>query len=480
VIYQEASAVKKITMGINDLAVQNKPFRWRTFQALLRSPARLAVMGFACLIAAGTAILMLPSATNGTELGFINALFTATSAACVTGLVVVDTGTKLSLFGQCTVLVLIQVGGLGIMTLSTLLILMVGRRPGLANQRLVFDSFTQGGEKSLKSILGHVVLFTGVIELIGAIVLFIKFSSSYGMVESIYSAIFHSISAFCNAGFCLSLDSLTAYREDWLINAVFCFLIISGGIGFLVLAELKRKMPLGRRGLSRLSLHSKIVLTTSFFLIVFGSLLITTMEWRNTLSPLSVSGRFAAGVFQAVSARTAGFNTLSIGGMANETLFILMILMFIGASPGSCGGGIKTSTFASLIVLGISRLQGSSRPRVFYRSIARESIEKAVSLVMVSMAVVITATMMLLMSEIGDVSHTVSRGLFLELLFEVISAFGTVGLSTGITPGLSAAGKLILTLVMFVGRLGPLAVAVALSQRKEPAYYYAEENIMIG
>lgn len=467
-------------MVMNSLMTSPRVLGLRFLQGLFRAPARVSVLAFACLIAAGTALLMFPSASRGNALGFVDALFTSTSAACVTGLVVVDTGIKLTLFGQSIVLALVQVGGLGIMTLSTLLILMAGRRPRLANQMLIYDSFTQGGEKSLRSILWHVVLFTAVIEGFGVLLLFFRFLPDAGAGESFYLALFHSISAFCNAGFCLFSDSLTGYREDWLINLVFCFLIISGGIGFLALAEIKRRTPLGRRGWSRLSLHSKIVLSTSFFLVVFGSLLTLAMEWHNTLSPLSVTGRFAAGVFQSVSARTAGFNTLPIGEMANETLFVLMILMFIGASPGSCGGGIKTSTFASLVVSGVSRLRGSHRPQIFHRSISRESMGKAFSLVMVSITLVVMATMVLLVTEIGDVSHTMSRGMFLELLFEVVSAFGTVGLSTGITPGLSAAGKIVITLVMFVGRLGPLAIAVAVSHKSEPSFFYAEESIMIG
>jgi len=215
-------------------------------------------------------------------------------------------------------------------------------------------------------------------------------------------------------------------------------------------------------------------------LLLFGSLLIFLMERHNSLSALSLPGHFLAAFFQAVSARTAGFNTISIGNLANETLFVLILLMFVGGSPGSCAGGIKTTTLACLAVLGISRLRGQERPQLFRRTIAEASVGKAISVVMVSMVVVVAGTMILLMTEIGEVAHPLSRGKFLEFFFEVISAFGTVGLSTGVTGDLTTMGKLILTLVMFVGRLGPLVVAMAVSRQVAPRYYYAEERIMIG
>ena len=449
-------------------------------QALFRIPARVSIFGFAGLIALGTTMLMLPIATERDPLGFVNALFTATSAACVTGLVVVDIGSELSLFGQTVVLGLIQVGGLGIMTLSTLLILMAGRRPSLIDQMVIQDSFTQGGDRIISSILLEVVLFTFAIEAVGTLFLLYRFLPGRKLLDAFYISVFHSVSAFCNAGFSLFPGSFMAYREDWMFNMVICFLIISGGIGFLVLSELKRQFSLGWHALTRLSLHTKMVLSTTSILLISSAFLIIFMEWDNTLAPLSIPGRFLAGFFQAVTTRTAGFNTLSIGYMANETLFLIILLMFIGASPGSCGGGVKTSTFASLIALAVSRIRGYERPQLFYRTISHESVGKAISVVMTSMVVVVLGTMVLLMLELGDVSHPTSRGYFLELLFEVVSAFGTVGLSTGVTGGLTTAGKMVLTIVMFVGRLGTLVIAVAVSRRTAPRYYYAEESIMIG
>lgn len=452
----------------------------RISRALFRSPARISIIGFTILISIGTALLMLPSATSSSSLGFVNALFTSTSATCVTGLVVVDTGKIFSSFGQLVILILIQAGGLGIMTMSTLFILMAGRRPSLAGQIVIKDSFTQSRDRSVLSILRDVLLFTFVIEGIGTALMFLRFFPGTNVMEALYISAFHSISSFCNAGFSLFSESFVAYQGDWFLNIVMCLLVVSGGIGFLVLSEFRQHLPLNRRAWSRLSLHSKLVLSTTAILLLFSSFLIIAMEWHNTLAPLSIPDRFLAGFFQSVSARTAGFNTLLIGDMANETLFVLILLMFIGASPGSCGGGIKTTTFACLAMLGVSHLRGLERPQLFHRTISSESVGKAISVVMVSAVVVIIATMALLMTELGEVAHPMSRGKFIELFFEVVSAFGTVGLSTGVTGGLSIAGKLIITVVMFVGRIGPLVIAIAVSRRQAPHYHYADEPIMIG
>jgi len=449
-------------------------------KSIVRSPARTTIIGFALLILMGTILLMLPAATTGKALGFVNALFTSTSAVCVTGLTVVDTGTAFSPFGQSVLLILIQTGGLGIMTLSTLFLMLARRRPGFTGQVMVQDTFTHSRERNISSILKDVVLFTCVIEGVGILLMFFCFLPGHGAQEALFLSIFHSISAFCNAGFSVFSDSFVGYRGNWALNLTVCFLIVSGGLGFLVMSEIRRKITFKRRALSRLSLHSKLVLSTTAILIVSGMLLIGVMEWHNTLAPLSLHDRFLSAFFQSVTARTAGFNTLSIGNMANETLFFLMLLMFIGASPGSCGGGIKTTTLATLVLLGISRLRGQERPQLFKRTISNVSVGKAISVAILSMFVVCGGVMLLLMTEIGDVPHSLSRGKFLELLFETVSAFGTVGLSTGTTPGLSGMGKIILSGIMFVGRLGPLVVGVAVSRDSISRYYYAEETIMVG
>lgn len=428
----------------------------------------------------GTVLLALPAASTGKGVGLVNALFTATSASCVTGLVVLDTGKNFTMFGQSIILVLIQVGGLGIMTLSTLFLLLAGKRTSLLGRLVIKDALTDGKERSLPSLLKDVLLFTVVIEGIGASLLFVRFLPGRKALDALYLGVFHSISAFCNAGFSVFSDNFLHYQKDWILNLTLCFLIISGGIGFLVLSELKRKRPLRPRSLARLSLHSKIVLCTTGILLVAGTALLLPMEWHNTLKGLSVPERFLAAFFQSVTTRTAGFNTLPIGALANGTLFLMILLMFIGASPGSCGGGIKTTSFASLISLGISRIRGKEKTHCFRRTISESTIGKAISIAMISGVVIVLATMALLMTELGEMSHITSRGKFFELLFEVVSAFGTVGLSTGVTPGLSQMGKIIITMVMFVGRLGPLVIAMAVSRESAPRYYYAEESIMIG
>ncbi len=440
----------------------------------------MSVAGYALFIMVGTFLLMLPVSVKGESIGFVNALFTATSAASVTGLNVVDTGAAFSLFGQIVILVLVQVGGLGIMTLSTMLMIMAGIRPGMTSRTVVQDTFNLEGMIDFRSILKDVIIFTFVIEGIGASLLFFYFFPRGSFAEAIYFSIFHSICAFCNAGFALFSDSFIKYQGVWGFNIIICILIILGGIGFLVLSELRRKRPLNRRGLSRLSLHSKIAISVTVILLVSGTILITAMEWNNTLSHLPLPKKLLAGFFQAVTVRTAGFNTLPIGDMANEALFCMILLMFIGACPGSCGGGIKTSTAACLYSLGLSRLKGFEKPRIFNRSISQETVGRAASVTMVSLLVIIIATLMMLVAETGTDSTAVTRGKFIEILFEVVSAFGTVGLSTGITVTLTAAGKLFITAVMFVGRLGPLVVAMAVSRTSAPRFYYAEENIMIG
>lgn len=452
----------------------------RMSRTVLLSPTRITILCFTSLIGFGSFFLLLPEASTDKGIGLVNAIFTSTSATCVTGLVVIDTAHTLTLFGQLIVLVLIQIGGLGIMTISTLFLLMAGKRPSLMGRIILKDTLTHGEDRDLFSVIQDVFKYTCIFEGLGAILLFLRFFPDNNFGKALYLSIFHSISAFCNAGFSLFSESFMPYQGDWIVNLTISFLIISGGIGFLVLSEIKRQLPFSRRLWFRLSLHSKLVISITIILIVFGGLLITIMEWHNVLVPLSLSQRCLAGFFQSVSARTAGFNTVNIGDMANETLFFLIFLMFIGASPGSCGGGIKTTTLACLGILGSSRIMAKSRPQVFKRSISHESVGKAISVVLVSTIIVITSTLLLLITELGEVSHIASRGKFLELLFEVVSAFGTVGLSMGVTNNLSIPGKVIVTFVMFIGRLGPLAIAMAVSRSKASRYYYADEDIMIG
>ncbi len=448
---------------------------------LLRSPARLSILGFALLIAVGTLLLMLPAASAGRPLRLIDALFMSTSASCVTGLSLVDIGRDFTLFGQLVILSLIQVGGLGILTISTLVLMMMKGRPTLSGHALIKDTFTYGeGKQTAASVLRAIFLTAFTIEAAGAVALYLRTAPQTGWGQAAYPAVFHAVSAFCNAGFALYPDSFIAFREDWVVCGVLALLIIIGGIGFVVIADVKGRYLDRQNKIRSLSLHSRLAISASAILIVFGTLAILLMEWSNTLAPLTIPGRILSAIFQSITARTAGFNTLNIGIAANETLFLLCILMFIGACPGSCGGGVKTTTVAGLVVRGISRLRGRSHPQVFRRTLTEDSISKATSVVMVSAALITLAIMILMMSELGGLSHTQTRGRFLELFFEAISAFGTVGLSTGITPSLSTVGRLTISLLMFVGRLGPMVIGLAVSRERVDRFHYAEENIMIG
>jgi trk system potassium uptake protein TrkH len=456
---------------------------FRTRRNRFITPVNLPILSFAGLILVGTILLMLPAAANGPRLAAIDALFTATSATCVTGLVVVDTGSRLSLFGQGVVLVLIQCGGLGIMTFSTVLILLMTGRFSLVQRSVIQDSFTHGPATGLPSLVRHVVMFTLVLEAAGAALLFIRFSAIYHPGRALYFAIFHAVSAFCNAGFGLYSQSLMDFSSDPLVSLTVALLIICGGIGFLVMLELKRVLFRAHnvRRARHLSVHSKLVLTLTVLLLAAGTLGFLIVEWNHTMANLSLPAKVMAAFFQSVTARTAGFNTLDFGKMANVTLLFTLLLMFIGAASGSTGGGIKINTLGVLFAFSRSRLRGEETTNIFRRTLAPEAVGRAISVFVVAVVVIYVATMALTVSELGTTILEESRGLFLELLFEVVSAFGTVGLSVGITPKLSTLGKLILVLVMFTGRLGPLSIAVALSGREPRSrFQYAEENVMIG
>jgi trk/ktr system potassium uptake protein len=448
------------------------------------TPLNLPLVSFAGLILTGSFLLMLPAAANGPPLSAIDALFTATSATCVTGLVVVDTGTRLTVFGQWVVLILIQCGGLGLMTFSTVIMLVVSGRLSFVSRSVIQDSFTHAPDVRLSALIRQVLFLTLLLEGVGAALLWLRFVGVYSPTEALYLAVFHAVSAFCNAGFSLYADNLMGYQADLLANLTVAGLIITGGLGFLVLMELERFF-LPSRGASRrprrLSIQTKVVLSVTSFLLVGGTAGFLIFEWQVSMTGLPAPVKVMAAFFQSVTARTAGFNTLDFGKMANVTLIFTIFLMFVGASSGSTGGGIKTNTLGVLLALSRSVLSGEESPHVFRRTIAPETIGRAISVLVASAVVVYVATMAMMTTEVGAVPHEASRGLFLELLFEVVSAFGTVGLSLGITPSLTSSGKLILVLVMYMGRLGPLSIAVALAGKKRrPSYEYAEENIMIG
>ncbi|GEA16176.1 MAG: trk/ktr system potassium uptake protein [Moorella sp. (in: firmicutes)] len=423
------------------------------------------------VIATGTLLLSLPIASqSGQPVAVIDALFTATSATAVTGLVTVDTQTTYSLFGELVILTLIQTGGLGFMTLSTLVALLLGKRITLKERLVMQEAMNQLTVEGVVRLSKYVLIFTLFAEGLGALLLSIRFSSQMPLGQAIYFGIFHAVSAFCNAGFDLFSRSLVDYRGDLLVNMVITLLIIFGGLGFSVVADIYTK-----RSWQRLSLHSKIVIRTTLLLIVTATVIIFLLEYTNTksLAPLPLGEKILASYFQAVTPRTAGFNTLVIGDLRPVTLLFITILMFIGASPGSTGGGIKTTTFAAIAVAVWTIIRGNVDIEVFGRRLPRGTVLKALAIAAVSLLLIVTVTGILLITEQADLQM---------VLFEVTSAFGTVGLSMGLTPKLTVAGKLLITATMFTGRVGPLTLAFAIAQRlgRQGIKHYPEERIIVG
>ncbi|HSW10717.1 MAG TPA: TrkH family potassium uptake protein [Bacillota bacterium] len=437
-------------------------------QAGALRPARKLVLGFAGAITAGTLLLALPwSTADGRGLGLVDAFFTATSAVCVTGLSVIDIGTRLSRFGQVAVLLLIQVGGLGIMTLSTIAAVVIGKRIGLAGRLAVKEAIGVDELAGLVRLIRIVVTSTLAIEGIGAILLTLLFARDFPLVQAAWYGVFHAVSAFNNAGLSLFAASLEAYAGDIWVNLVFMALIVLGGIGFYVLADVWQN---GRR----LSVHSRLAIWMSAGLILAGMAIILAAEWANpaTLGALPPGERLLAAAFQSVTPRTAGFNTVPIGQFRDGTLLVLIVLMVIGASPGSTGGGIKTTTFWVLLASVHAILTGRDEIVVFERRLSRLLTDKALVILVLTLAVLLATTALLTATEPFP---------FLDVLFEAVSAFGTVGLSTGITSELSVFGRLLLPLTMFVGRLGPITVALAIAQRQRAAgVRYPEDRVMVG
>ncbi len=452
------------------------------------SPWFLPIISFSLLILVGTVLLMaipLPEGSANHHMNFVDALFMATSASCVTGLSIMNIGTELTTAGQMVILLLIQLGGLGIMTFSTGLLLFLGRNISLRSRFILQDTFTYSPRSDFLSLLRRIIIFTMSFELIGSLILFIRFlPGEPSKASALYKAVFHSISAFCNAGFSLFSNSMVNYRSDGIVNITMCALIISGGLGFLVLHEIYstlRQETRPHRFWNRLSLHSRVVLFTTAFMLTAGTLLFLVSEWKVTMHGFNFIDRILASFFQSTTTRTAGFNTLEFASMNNVTLFGTMILMFIGASPGSTGGGIKTTTLTALVAMGWSRIKGLEFPSVFKRTIDPESINKAFAVFVVGTIVVVLGTALLLITELGYKPYTQTQGFFIKYLFEVISAFGTVGLSMGVTSSLTYPGKIVVVCLMIVGRLGPLTVAMAIRPAPSKAQYkYAEEKIMIG
>jgi trk system potassium uptake protein TrkH len=445
------------------------------------NPPTIVALSFLIAIALGTILLSLPIATHARRFALVDALFTATSATCVTGLIVVDTGRYFTLFGQLVILFLIQIGGLGIMTFSTFFTILLGKKMSMKDKLVMQDALDYFELGSIGRLINRILLVTFSIELLGALPLFLRWRLSLGPWRAAYYALFHSVSAFCNAGFSLFSAGMMPYQSDMVINLGMISLIVLGGLGFVVLLDAARFFLLKlRKARSRLLLQTKVVLATSLSLILIGTILLWLLEQNNTLRSLSGRDKLLASLFQAVTCRTAGFNTLPIGALTTASLVILIILMFIGASPGSTGGGIKTTTFAIFMATLHSLIYGHEEVHLFRRTIPRKNIHKAAAIIGLSVLAVTVATITLIVSEKSQ-PFGVQPGYPVRIFFEIISAFGTVGLSTGITPQLSTTGRLLTTLIMFIGRIGPLTLALAIGRIKPPpAYKYPEGRIMVG
>jgi len=447
-------------------------FEGAIYKRLLRNPPVTFLVSFAATIMTGTILLMLPSATVSHKITpFINALFTSTSATCVTGLVVVDTGTYYSVFGQLVILTLIQIGGLGIMTISTAFAVLLGQKLTLKVENVMQNVMGASMKFDMLTLVRNVVVLTAIIEIIGAAILFPTFKQVYSPSRALYYSVFHSISSFCNAGFCLYSDSFVKYAFNLNINAVVTILIVLGGLGFPVITDLYNHLTKQNKRYS-LTLHTKIVLSMTAFLLVFGTILFFISEFNHTMKGFTINQRLLCSWFQSVTCRTAGFNTIDQGQIGHSTSLVSIILMFIGASPGSTGGGVKTSTFALLLLSIIALIKGQSDLTIFKRKISLSSVRLSTSLITMSLITVFVIVFIMLMVDTFSLEQT---------LFEAVSAFGTVGLSLGITPKLSSISKILIALLMYIGRVGPLTVLFALSQRKKILHYdLAEEKITIG
>lgn len=455
------------------------PFAIRLFLQT-RPPGQILILYYAAAILVGTLLLATPWAANGTPLSLLDALFTATSAQCVTGLVVVDTGTKLTLFGQVVVLALIQLGGVGIITFSVYLFIYLRVGVGMRGRWIIQETLLHTPVDSWRSLVRSIVILTLLIEGGGAALLAIAFIPEFGFLQGSYIAIFHAISAFCNAGFSLFSNSLEGYRFSPLINLTIMALIILGGIGFLVIRELLGFCTTSGKRRPQLTLHSRLVLLTSGLLIIFGTVMIYWLEADDALAGMTFREGFWVALFQSVSARTAGFNSIDLNAFRSPTLFLVIFLMFIGASPGSAGGGIKTTSLALFFGILYNRLKGSEHTNLFKRTVPEEATSKALALVLLAIVLIGIALFGLLVVQGPHLVEESPRS-FLKYTFEAVSAFGTVGLSMGTTGALTVPGKVIVIILMFIGRVGLLTIAFAIAHRRNRvAVRYSEANIMIG
>ncbi|ODS31365.1 MAG: potassium uptake system protein TrkH [Candidatus Scalindua rubra] len=444
-----------------------------TFKNLTEKPGLTIGTAFSIFIMIGTILLMLPVATaDGEGTSLVDAIFTSTSAICVTGLIVQDTLVYFSRFGHVVILIMMQLGGLGIMTSYAFFSIAIGKRL-LISQQVAMKGVLDTEYGEIKKTVLFIVISTFIIEAIGAVVLAIHWSNEpFG--DYVFYSIFHSISAFCNAGFSLFSNSLINYSGDVVTNITIGLLIVSGGLGFIVLSNLFGYFSFfsKKNKKRRINLHTKIVLTMTGILIILGAILFYTFECKNTLDLFSIKDKVFVSFFQSITTRTAGFATVDISSLAMPTFLYFVFFMFIGGSSGSTAGGIKVSTFFVIIAVVYNMLRGRGDVELFERTIHRRTVQKAVSISIISLLTILIFCLILLYTENAP---------FRVVIFEAFSAFGTVGLSAGLTPDLTTSGKIIVSMLIFIGRIGPLALALILGREvAERKIRFPEERIVVG
>ncbi|MFC8151727.1 TrkH family potassium uptake protein [Bacillus paralicheniformis] len=437
------------------------------FKQIQLSPSQLLVLVFLFFIILGTLLLKTPAATSK-PIGWIDTLFTSTSAMTVTGLAVVDTGTDYTMFGQLMILVLIQVGGLGIMSFAVLIFIMLGKKIGLKERLLIQQSLNQTSLGGIIKLIKSLFIYSFAIEMLAMLILAVKWVPEYGFARGVYYSLFHAVSAFNNAGFSIWQDSLMRYEGDPLVNLVISFLFIIGGIGFTVLSDLWHK-----RSFKKLSLHSKLMIYGTFIINLSAMIFIFLLEYQNqkTLGMLPPAEKLWGAYFQAVTPRTAGFNTTDIGSLHESTITLLLLLMFVGAGSASTGGGIKLTTFLVILLSVITFLKGKKHISIAKKTLKDQLIIRSLAISTISVLLILAAVFILNMTEPKP---------FLAILFEVVSAFGTVGLSMGITADLTPVGKILIIFIMFLGKLGPLTLAFSLARPEQENIRYSSEDILTG
>lgn len=446
---------------------------WNFKRNIKLKGVQILALGFMLVILTGGIILTLPITTiSGESTNFLDALFTATSAVCVTGLVVVDTGTHWNMFGQTVIMILIEIGGLGFMSFTTLIAIILGKKITLRERLILQDAMNTFNIQGLVKMVKYVLVFTISVQFFGALLLSTQFVPQYGIGKGAFYSIFHSVSAFCNAGFDIigNFSSLTTYNSNIVVIMVISALIIIGGLGFTVWSELYNN-----KSLKRVSLHSKMAILMTTILVLGGTLLMFLFENNNinTISNMSFGDKVMNSFFASVTPRTAGFNSIPTDGMTTAGQFLTIILMFIGGSPGSTAGGIKTTTIGILIVTVICVIRGREDSEVFKKRFSKDLVYKAFTLLFIGVSLVIVVTMLM--------SYTEKGASFMEVFYETVSAFGTAGLSLGLTSKLSTIGRILMILMMYLGRVGPLTVVLSITKKKlNSGVKYPEGKILIG